>query len=158
MVTFVPSFVSSEVYAWESASIQQQKALARQFPSDTVARSAAAKVWLAAHPRPPATIAQVADHIEHVRKIASIDNIGIGSDFDGTSELPVGLEDVSKYPSLFAELARRGWSDGDLRKLAGENALRALRQAEVVAARMQKERGPSYRTIQELDGVGTLRP
>ena len=158
MVTFVPSFISKEAYAWDTDAEAHQASLARRFPLDTAARNVAGKEWLAAHPRPRATIGQVADHIEHVRKVASIDNVGIGSDFDGTSELPVGLEDVSKFPALFAELARRGWSDGDLRKLAGENILRALRRAEVVAGRMQKERGPSYRTIQELDGVKALTP
>ena len=78
--------------------------------------------------------------------------MGIGGDFDGVGNLPVGLEDVSKYPALFAELARRGWSDAELRKLAGENVLRALRQAEAVATRLQRERPPSTKTIAELDG------
>ena len=98
-------------------------------------------------------LAQVADHIEHIRQVAGVDHVGIGSDFDGIEETIVGLEDVSKYPDLFAELARRGWSDDDLRKLAGENLLRVLKQAEQVAARLQKERPPSTKTIRELDTV-----
>ena len=96
---------------------------------------------------PPATIADVADHIEHVRKVAGVDHVGIGGDFDGIETTPVGLEDVASYPRLFAELIRRGWSDADLKKLAGENVLRALRAAEATAARLQEEREPSTRTI-----------
>ncbi len=90
-----------------------------------------------------ATIADVADHIEHIVELAGIDHVGIGSDFDGISSTPVGLEDVSTFPVLFAELARRGWSDADLRKLAGENLLRVWREAEAVARRLQRERPPS---------------
>ena len=95
----------------------------------------------------------MADHIEHVRKVAGVDHVGIGSDFDGIDTVPEGLEDVSKFPELFAELIRRGWSDGDLKKLAGQNLLRALRATEATAARLQKTRQPSTKTIQELDGV-----
>ena len=80
----------------------------------------------------------MADHIEHVRKVAGVDHVGIGSDFDGIDTVPEGLEDVSKFPELFAELIRRGWSDADLKKLAGQNVLRALRAAEATAARLQK--------------------
>ena len=94
----------------------------------------------------------MADHIEHVREVAGADHLGIGSDFDGISSEPVGLEDVSTYPALFAELSRRGWTEQDLRKLAGENLLRAWREAEAVARRLQRERGPSTATIEELDG------
>ncbi len=100
----------------------------------------------------PATIEDVADHIEHARDVAGIDHVGIGGDYDGITELPVGLEDVSTYPELFAELSRRGWSEEDLRKLAGENALRVMRDAEDVARRLRMERGPSTATIEELDG------
>jgi membrane dipeptidase len=102
--------------------------------------------------RPQATVGDVADHIEHVVKVAGMDHVGIGSDFDGISSTPVGLEDVSTYPALFAELSRRGWTEENLAKLAGENALRVLRQAEDVARRLQRERGPSMATIEELDG------
>jgi membrane dipeptidase len=97
----------------------------------------------------------VADHIEHVRQVAGIDHVGIGSDFDGIDTVPEGLEDVSKFPSLFAELIRRGWSDRDLKKLAGQNLLRVLRAAEATAARLQKTRQPSTKTIEELDGPRT---
>lgn len=98
-----------------------------------------------------ATLSQVADHLDHIRKVAGADHVGIGGDFDGIDTVVEGLEDVSTYPQLFAELARRGWSDADLRKLAGENVLRAFEQAERVAARLQKERAPSLATIEQLD-------
>jgi membrane dipeptidase len=108
--------------------------------------------WDAANPAPKATLADVADHVEHVRKVAGVDHVAIGSDYDGTdNQLPVGLEDVSTFPALLAELSRRGWSEEDLRKLAGENLLRAMTRAERVAARLRRERPPSTRTIEELD-------
>jgi len=107
--------------------------------------------------REVATIADVADHIEHVVEIAGIDHVGLGSDFDGITRVPVGLEDVSKFPTLLAELGRRGWSEPDLAKVAGENTLRVLREAENVAARLQRERAPSTKTIDALDGAAAGR-
>jgi len=101
------------------------------------------KDYRAAHPWPRATLAQVADHIEHARTVAGVDHIGIGSDFDGIDEVVVGLEDVSKFPDLFAELIRRGWKDDELRKLAGQNVLRVLKQAEAVAKQLRSEE-PKY--------------
>jgi membrane dipeptidase len=102
--------------------------------------------------RPRATIADVADMIDHVKQVAGVDHVGIGSDFDGIPEVVLGLEDVSKFPALFAELARRGWSQAHLQKLAGGNVLRVLREAERVSARLKKERQPSVATIEQLDG------
>ena len=151
MVTFVPGFVSKEVMAWELMADSARKAVRAAGITDTAELRRLQREWVAAHPRPQATLAQVADHIEHVRKVAGADHVGLGGDFDGIDVTPVGLEDVSTYPALFAELVRRGWSDADLKKLAGENALRALRQAETVAARLQKERPASTKTIEELD-------
>ena len=90
-----------------------------------------------------ATLSDVADHIDHIRRVAGIDHIGIGGDFDGITSVPRGLEDVSTYPALFAELLRRGYADEDLRKIAGENLLRAMRGMEAAAARIRRERGPS---------------
>ena len=123
MVTFVPSFVS-------------EANRTHQGPGDA----------------PRATVADVADHIEHIRDVAGIDHVGIGSDFDGIEDTPVGLEDVSTFPVLFAELSRRGWSEADLAKLAGGNVLRAWKEAESAAMRIQRVRGPSVKTIEELDG------
>ena len=102
--------------------------------------------------REEATLSDVADHVDHVAAVAGVDHVGIGSDYDGIGQVPRGLEDVSTYPALFAELSRRGWSEPDLRKLAGENVLRVMREAEAVARRLQRERSPSTKTIEELDG------
>jgi membrane dipeptidase len=158
MVPFVTSFVSKAVYADD----QQLEALTaearRQHPGDAAAVRAAIAEWRGSHPRPQATVKDVADAIDHVRQVAGVDHVGIGSDFDGIEETVVGLEDVSKYPVVFAELARRGWSDADLKKLAGGNVLRVLAQAEQVAKRLQKERGPSTATIAELDAPRTATP
>ena len=153
MVTFVPPFVSQEVASHAAERDRFVAGLRQRFPGDMAAARRELETWRAAHPAPRATLAQVADHIDHIRRVAGADHVGIGGDFDGISETVQGLEDVSTYPALFAELARRGWSDADLRKLAGENALRVLGQAQAVAQRLQRERGPSTRTIQELDGA-----
>jgi membrane dipeptidase len=101
---------------------------------------------------PKATLANVADHMDHVRKVAGADHVGIGGDFDGITAVPAGLEDVSKYPALTAELLRRGWTDDDVRKALGLNILRVMRRAEEVATRLQKQREPSTATIEALDG------
>jgi membrane dipeptidase len=151
MVTFVPAFVSSDVAAWEKAAEEAAKQIDSTV-ADSAERQRRRDEWSTAHPSPQATLSQVADHVEHVRDVAGVDHVGIGSDFDGITTVPVGLEDVSSFPRLFAELIRRGWSDADLRKLAGQNLLRVFHQAEATAARLQRERPPSTRTIQELDG------
>ena len=152
MVTFVPAFVSPAVAAWEAQAQEQSNAI-KQSISDTVEQTRRLEEWKATHARPNATLKQVADHIEHVRKVAGPNHVGIGSDFDGIDTTPEGLEDVSKFPDLFAELIRRGWTDADLKKLAGQNLLRALRGAEATAARLQKSREPSTKTIEQLDGA-----
>ena len=112
-----------------------------------------ATAWLAAHPGPGVSLSQVADQIDHLRDVAGIDHVGIGSDFDGGEPLPEGLTDVSCFPALLGELLRRGYSDDDIRKVAGGNVLRTLRAAETVALRLQAERPPSEATIEELDGL-----
>jgi membrane dipeptidase len=151
MVTFVPAFVSPEAAVWDAEARAQYEKL-KASVSDTAERRRLNDEWKSVHPQPPATLKQVADHIEHVREVAGIEHVGIGSDFDGIDTVPQGLEDVSKFPELFAELIRRGWSDSDLKKLAGQNLLRVLRAAEATAARLQKTRQPSTKTIEELDG------
>jgi membrane dipeptidase len=142
MVTFVPDFVSQDVAKW-SHDLAAVTATLDSTVTDSVARKAQIDAWTTTHPRPPATLKQVADHVEHVRDVAGVDHVGIGSDFDGIDYTVEGLEDVSKFPNLFAELIRRGWSDQDLKKLAGQNLLRAFRAAEATAARLQREREPS---------------
>src|SRR5579872_1287301 len=155
MVPFVTSFVSKAVWEHDSAQEVFTKDLKARYPSDSAARARELKTWNAAHPTPPATLKDVADVIDHVRQVAGVDHVGIGSDFDGITDVVVGLEDVSKFPDLFAELARRGWTEADLRKLAGENLLRAFAQAETVSQRLRKERPPSTATILGLDHVAT---
>jgi membrane dipeptidase len=140
MVTFVPGFVSPAVLLYDQNTTRPAvNELRQKFGDDTAAITRATKEWSAAHPAPRATLSQVADHIDYVRRVAGVDHVGIGGDFDGISEVPQGLEDVSTYPALFAELARRGWSDDDLGKLAGENLLRVFVQTEAVARRLQKK-------------------
>ena len=155
MVPFVTAFVSKAVKEDDDSAEAHVRAARQNHPNDSIAARAEFDAWRASHPRPKATIADVADVIDHVRQIVGVDHVGIGSDFDGISETVVGLEDVSKFPALFAELARRGWTQKDLQKLAGENILRVLRDAERVAARLKRERQPSIATIEQLDGLGT---
>ncbi|TLZ36808.1 MAG: membrane dipeptidase, partial [Gammaproteobacteria bacterium] len=111
-----------------------------------------------ANPKPQATIGDVADHIEHIRKVAGVDHVGIGSDFDGIPEAPVGLEGVDKFPALLEELGRRGWGDAELAKVAGANLLRVLRQAEGASARLRTARPPSLATLAALDGTAAAPP
>jgi membrane dipeptidase len=152
MVPFVTSFVSAAVKAYDDSLESFAQAALRRRGSDSSAARADMVAWIAAHPRPSATLAQVADHVEHVRRVAGVDHVGIGGDFDGITDNVVGLEDVSTYPALFAELARRGWTDAELAKLASGNAMRVLTRAEQVSARLKKARGPSQATIEKLDG------
>jgi membrane dipeptidase len=155
MVNFYPGFVSEARHKWEAERAAEQARFAG-YPNglylgqpDRVA--AALKEWEAKHPKPQVTIAAVADHIEHIRKIAGVDHVGLGSDFDGIPSAPTGLEGVDKYPALLVELAHRGWSDADLAKLAGENLLRVLSQAEAVSAKLRAQRLPSTATLDQLD-------
>lgn len=135
MVTFVPGFISQEVANYgrrETAERARLTALAGSSP-DSVAKGV--EVWRVTNPSPRASLLQVADHIDHIKKVAGIDHIGLGGDFDGISSVVVGLEDVSTYPYLIAELLRRGYSDNDIRKIANRNILRVMRAAEAVAAK-----------------------
>ncbi len=147
-VTFIPSFVSAATAAWGRGlerSIFNAKTNAEMEKLE--------KDYAAVHgPAPAATLSQVADHIDHVARIAGRDHVGIGSDFYGSTDEPKGLEDVSRFPELFAELIRRGWNDADLERLAGGNLLRVLRAAEAAAARLSAQRPPSTATIEALDG------
>jgi membrane dipeptidase len=142
MVTFVPDFVSAECFSW-SEELAAAMAAESLEPRDWGARMAFARDFEKKQTRPRATIAQVADHVDHVREIAGVGAVGIGGDYDGCDATPIGLDDVSGYPRLVAELMERGWSEADCAGLAGGNVLRVLREAEAVAERTQKERGPS---------------
>jgi membrane dipeptidase len=151
MVPFVTAFVNRAVKEDDDQLALLSNEARQRHPGDTAAVRNEIASWRAAHPRPKAAITDVADVIDHVKQIAGVDHVGIGSDFDGISETVVGLEDVSKFPALFAELARRGWSQPDLQKLSGGNVLRVLRDAERVSARLKRERPPSTATIEQLD-------
>ncbi len=147
MVTYVPNFVSPAAAAWGLG----ERAALKAAGTDPEAAEAAAKAYEKSHgPMPNATLQQVADHIDHVAKIAGKDNVGLAADYGG-APMPVGLEDVATYPALFAELIKRGWSDADLKKVAGQNLIRTLRAAETAAARLQKTRKASTATIEQLD-------
>ncbi|MGA5701526.1 dipeptidase [Peterkaempfera bronchialis] len=152
MVTFVPKFILPEAIAWTQRA--DANMAERGFhPLDTTpAAMECQRAFEAADPRPVATPATVADHLDRMREIAGVDHIGIGGDYDGTAFTPVGLEDVSGYPNLLAELLRRGWSEADLSKLTWQNAVRVLRAAEEAARAEQALRGPSIATIDQLDG------
>jgi membrane dipeptidase len=147
MVTFVPGFISPEIVALARRRQSTEADIRSRLGTDTAGVSREMAAWDSANPIPRATLAQVADHIEHIRRVAGPDHVGIGGDFDGIDEVIVGLEDVSTYPALFAELSRRGWTERDMRKLAGENVLRVMERAEDVAKRLQKERKPSFMKI-----------
>ncbi len=143
MITFVPGFVSERVHRWEEERGALADRLRAAFPDDTAAFRAAMRDSMAARgPAPHATLSDVADHIDHAVQVAGIDHVGIGSDFDGIGSAPDGLEDVSKFPALFAELVRRGYSDEDLARIAGRNILRVMRQVEGTARRLQQEEPP----------------
>ncbi len=147
MVTFVPGFISPEVVTHGRRRSQAEAETRTRVGADTAALNREMAAWDAANRAPRATLSQVADHIEHIRRVAGPDHVGIGGDFDGIDEVVQGLEDVSTYPALFAELSRRGWTELDLRKLAGENVLRVLERADAVARRLQRERAPSVAKI-----------
>jgi membrane dipeptidase len=142
MITFVGPFVcqsAADAYARAMAQIKPQiKAI-----TDPAERHRTVRAHLRRQRLPKATISNVADHVEHARRLAGVDHVGIGGDYDGNDEWPVGMEDVSTYPVLFAELVRRGWSDRDLAKLARGNILRVMREAEAVAARPRRSRSRS---------------
>jgi membrane dipeptidase len=152
MVTFVPGFISQEV-ATKARERRDALKVRLEGVSDEAEKKRITDELTVQYKPKNATLSQVADHIEHIRRIAGIDHVGLGGDYDGTDELPDGLEDVSKYPALLAELLRRGFTDADVRKLAGENILRVWAANEQIAARLKAERPPSTATIEVLDGV-----
>ena len=153
MVNFVPAFVSQACRDWERGFAEDAKR--RGFDFKNVPGRGQAKElrqeWIAKHPRPAVKLAEVADHVEHVREVAGVDHVGIGSDYDGVDWLPEGLEDTSTYPALIAELLRRGWSEEDCGKLASGNIIRTLRAAEETARGLSASRGPSRSRIEDLD-------
>jgi membrane dipeptidase len=152
MVSFVPGFSSQEVYVHTQSRDAERQRLDSSPSSTEESTNAGLEQWDVDHPEPRATLSDVADHIDHIREVAGIDHIGIGADFDGTGSVPVGLEDVSKYVDLTAELVRREYEDGDILKIIGANVLRVMRAGEHEAGRIQESRGPSEALIEDLDG------
>ena len=158
MINFEPSYVSEARRRWEAERVAEQArnnsppfgGLYIGLPERA---ASALKSWDAAHPKPPVTLADVADHIEHAAKMAGVDHVGLGSDFDGIPEPPTGLEGADRFPALLQELARRGWSDADLARVAGGNLLRVMSQAESVSARLRAAAAPSRATLEALDAA-----
>jgi membrane dipeptidase len=152
MVSFVPGFVSQQTYEHGLARDAEKARLEAQSDSSDESVEAGLEAWDADNPEPRATVSDIANHIDRIREKAGIDHIGIGSDFDGITSVPEGLEDVSKYPVLTAELLRREYSEEDILKILGGNILRLMRAVENAATRIQQERGPSEASIEDLDG------
>jgi membrane dipeptidase len=145
MVTFVPGFLSARVaqHNRERQQVEVTNLASSKEQADKGRVTMLMDRWDNEHPAPRATVADAADHIDHIRKVAGIDHIGLGGDFDGITSVPLGLEDVSKYPALTAELLRRGYKDDEVKKILGLNILRVMRQVEKVSAKLQKDRPAS---------------
>ena len=152
MVTFVPKFVLQAAVDWTAAADENMRAHGLHHLDTTPEAMKVHRAFEDRNPRPVATVSTVADHLDHMREVAGIDHIGIGGDYDGTAFTPSGLDDVSGYPNLIAELLTRGWSTPDLAKLTWQNAVRVLGAAEDVAREQQGLRGPSNVTLEQLDG------
>lgn len=150
MATFVPAFVSQQAAEWRQQASEAARA-AGIAPTDLSQFTPFTEDYAKTHPVPKATIEDVVKHFVHIREVAGIDHLGVGGDYDGVPGLPIGLEDVSTYPKVFAALRDLGWSDEDLAKVAGGNVLRVLRDAEAVARDLQQKRGPSLATFADLD-------
>jgi membrane dipeptidase len=147
MVNYLTSYVSEPMRLHRIKYEQHRNSITSQSSPDEL--EAAMKIWQQQHPAPIVTLADVADHIDHIRQIAGIDHIGLGADYDGMPPGPVGLEDVSTYPALLRELLVRGYSDEDIAKIAGDNILRVLSQAEIVAKNLQHENEPADLLLEE---------
>jgi membrane dipeptidase len=156
MVNFVPDYDSDARRRWTADHAAEQARYNSPpygglYIGQPERAQAALEEWERNHPRPPVLITDVADHADHIRNVAGIDHVGLGSDFDGINSTVTGLDGVDKYPALLAELARRGWSDDDLSKLAGANVLRVMAQVETVSRQLRAHRAASAATIEKLD-------
>jgi membrane dipeptidase len=158
MVNFLPDYVSEARRRWTAEFAAEQARLnSPPFGGLYIGQperiAAALAQWQQANPPPPVTLAEVADHIGHIRDVAGVEHVGLGSDFDGIPEAPQGLEGVDKFPALLGELARRGWSDRELAAVAGANLLRVLRTAQAVSLRLQATVPASQAKIAGADGA-----
>lgn len=152
MVNFAPGYISAARNQWDADRAAEMARYssppyAGLYIGQPERAKAALEKWEAEHPKPVTTLKQVADHIEHIRQIAGVDHVGLGSDFDGIPDTPQGLEGVDRFPDLLVELMRRGWSDADVAKVAGENVLRVMVEAERVAAKLATDTFPSESRI-----------
>jgi membrane dipeptidase len=148
MVNFAPGYVSDARYRWDADEAAERARLNNPpyiglYIGQPDRAKAVLAVWTEKHPRPAATLAQIADHVDHIRQVAGVDHVGLGSDFDGIGDAPAGLDGVDKYPALLEELMRRGWTDADIAKLAGDNVLRVMAAAEKVAVKLRASRPAS---------------
>ncbi len=156
MANFYPGYISQARARWDADEAAEEARFNAPpygglYIGQPERAKAALAAWVAAHPKPLVTVKDVADHIEQIRRVAGVDAVGLGSDFDGVPDTPTGLDGVDKFPAVLIELARRGWSDADLAKVAGGNLLRAMREAEATAHRLQAASGPAAVTLTELD-------
>jgi len=156
MANFYPGYVSQARARWDAdQAAEEARFNAPPYGGLYIGQpdraKAAMAAWMAAHPKPVVTVGQVADHIEHIRRIAGVDSVGLGSDFDGVPDTPQGLDGVDKFPAVLIELARRGWSDEELAKVAGGNVLRVMHAAEATARRLQSTGPAAAVTLTDLD-------
>ena len=151
MVAFVPQFVNAKFAAYNARINALADSLTTALPNDSAAQRKAMETFRQNNPPPVAVMGDVADHLDHIKQVAGAEHVGFGADFDGITETVQGLEDVSKYPDLLAELIRRGWTDTEIRGVAGENVLRVLARAEAVSTQLRATRPASTKTIQQLD-------
>ncbi|UCD39323.1 MAG: dipeptidase [Fidelibacterota bacterium] len=151
MVTFVTSYVSEEMRYYKADEQAERRRLEELHPDNPTAVKAGMSDWVAEHPVPTVPLALVADHVDHIKDVAGIDHVGIGSDFDGIATTPEGLEDVSGFPNLLAELLKRGYAEEDLKKVAGLNLLRVYREVENRARKLQRNTKPADVLIDEID-------
>jgi membrane dipeptidase len=158
MVNFFPGYVSEARNRWlADRAAEQARFSSPPFDGLYIGQperaSAALAAWDQEHPMPVVTLGEVADHIEHIRRVAGVDHVGLGSDFDGIPNTPVGLEGVDRYPALLTELMRRGWTDAEIAKVAGENVLRVMSAAEAESLQLRRSESASMATLSELDGA-----
>jgi membrane dipeptidase len=152
MVNFGAFFVSDAVVRRVAAGKAEKLRLQTLHPGALEIVESTIDRWYDDHPMPAVSIADLADHVDHIRRVAGIDHVGLGSDFDGVASLPEGLEDVSGYPLLLAELLARGYSRDDLAKVAGLNVLRVMAEVERIAAELQRSEAPIDALIEDVDG------
>lgn len=152
MINFFSGFTEPRAAEMSREMFNVQREFREQFPGNAAAADSAYDAWRQANPIPRGSVATIADHVDHMVQVAGIDHVGLGSDFDGVTVLPEGLEDVAAFPNLTAELLRRGYSERDVRKVLGGNVLRVMRENEKVAERLQRERGPSTATLEVTGG------